>query len=162
MKTAALVLAAVLCSSACSKPSPDAAAPAAAAKGGPYDASRDAGVDIQAALDRAKAERKRVLIEVGGNSCERCLTLHAFYGANAELAALRDAKFVVVLVAAEAGKPLPAALRAYPAPPRFPHLYVLDENASLLQSQDTALLEKGPSYDREKLEFFIKDFGSRR
>ncbi len=162
MRTAVLVVAVAVAAAACSKDAPETAPAASVKGGGPFDASRDSGVDIQAALDRAKTERKRVLIEVGGNTCERCMTLQAFYGANAELAALRDAKFVVVLAAAEAGKPLPAALRGYPPPARFPHLYVLDENGSLLQSQDTAALEKGPSYDLEKLTFFMKDFGTRR
>ena len=88
--------------------------------------------------------------------------MHAFYDANSSLARLRDEKFVTVQVAVEPGKPLPAALRSWPAPAGFPHLYVLDENGSLLQSQDTSALEKGDSYDLEKFEFFLKDFGTRR
>ncbi|UPT73595.1 MAG: thioredoxin family protein [Elusimicrobiota bacterium] len=129
---------------------------------GPYDPSRDAGVDIQAAVARAKAENKRVLVEAGGNWCPWCHTMHAFYDANPKLAALRDEKFVTVLVAVEPGKPLPRAISSWPAPAGFPHLYVLDENGSLLQSQDTSALEKGQSYDLEKFEFFLKDFGTKR
>jgi hypothetical protein len=147
-----LLLLAALGLSACSRP------PAK----GPYDASRDAGVDIQSAVARAKAEKKRVLVEAGGNWCPWCHTMHAFYDANPKLAALRDAKFVTVLVAVEPGKPLPRAIASWPAPAGFPHLYVLDENGVVLQSQDTSALEKGESYDLEKFEFFLKDFGTKR
>lgn len=124
-----------------------------------YDASRDAAADIRDALVRARAERKRVLIEAGGNWCPWCAIMHRFYEENPPLAAARDKNFVVVKVSVESGGPVPAALKAYPAPAGYPHLYVLDENGSLIQSQNTAELEKGDGYDLEKFAFFLNAFG---
>ena len=124
-----------------------------------YDDSRDAAVDIRNALARAKAEHKRVLIEVGGNWCPRCRIMHRFYDENPPLAAARDKNFVIVKASAKSGGPAPSALTSYPAPPGYPHLYVLDENGSLIQSQNTAELERGDSYDLEKFAFFLNAFG---
>lgn len=130
----------------------------AGGKGG-YDASRDAAADIKNALAQARAGHKRVLIEAGGNWSSWCKIMDRFFDDQAELAALRDKNFVTVKVSVESGGPVPAALSAYPAPAKFPHLYVLDENGTLIQSQNTAELESGRSYDLEKFAFFLNAFG---
>jgi thiol:disulfide interchange protein len=130
----------------------------AGGKGG-YDASRDAAADIKAALASAKAGRKRVLIEAGGNWCSWCKIMDRYFEEHPELAALRDKNFVTVKVSVESGGPVPAALKSYPPPAGYPHLYVLDENGSLIQSQDTSALEAGQSYDLEKFAFFLNAFG---
>lgn len=124
-----------------------------------YDPSSDPAIAVSNALTRARAEGKRVLIEAGGNWCEWCGMLHRFYEANPPLTALRDKNFVVVKVHVEPKGPVPGALRKFPAPDKLPHLYVLDENGTLIQSQKTAELEKGDVYDAEKLAFFLKAFG---
>lgn len=126
---------------------------------GGYDASRDAAADIKAALVAAKSGRKRVLIEAGGNWCPWCKIMDRFFAEHAELAALRDKNFVTVKVHVPAGGPVPDALKGYPAPAGYPHLYVLDENGSLIQSQSTAELESGQTYDLEKFTFFLRSFG---
>jgi thiol:disulfide interchange protein len=126
---------------------------------GGYDASRDAAADIKTALIQAKTAHKRVLIEAGGNWCSWCKTMHRFYDANPGLAAARDKNYVSVRVNVESGGPVPAGLQGYPAPAGYPHLYVLDENGSLIQSQNTSELEKGDSYDLEKFSFFLNAFG---
>lgn len=145
MRTLALLV--LLAAAACGK-----------AGRGSYDASRDPAADIAASLAQAKAGGKRVLIEAGGNWCSWCRTMDRYFEDHAELAALRDRNFVLVRVNVEAGGPVPSALKAYPAPAGFPHLYVLDENGSLIQSQATAELEKGDSYDLEKFTFFLNAF----
>lgn len=124
-----------------------------------YDPLSDPAIAISNALTRARAERKRVLIEAGGNWCDWCGMLHRFYEANPPLAALRDKNFIVVKVSVEPKGPVPGALRRYPAPDKHPHLYVLDENGTLIHSQKTVELEKGDVYDAEKLAFFLNAFG---
>lgn len=130
----------------------------AGGKGG-YDASRDAAADIKNALVSARAGHKRVLIEAGGNWCSWCRIMDRYFEDHAELAALRDKNFVTVKVSVPSGGPVPAALKSYAAPAGYPHLYVLDENGSLIQSQDTSELESGQSYDLEKFTFFLNAFG---
>ena len=125
---------------------------------GSYDASRDAAADIKSALVQARSSHRRVLIEAGGNWCSWCKIMDRYFEDHAELAALRDKNYVTVRVSVESGGPVPAALKAYPAPAGFPHLYILDENGSLIQSQNTAELESGQSYDYEKFTFFLNAF----
>jgi thiol:disulfide interchange protein len=125
---------------------------------GGYDASRDAAADIKNALVQAKSSHRRVLIEAGGNWCSWCKIMDRYFEDHAELTALRDKNFVTVRVSVESGGPVPAALKAYPAPAGFPHIYILDENGSLIQSQSTAELESGQSYDLEKFTFFLNAF----
>lgn len=146
----ALALLAALALAACGRP------------GGRYDPSRDPAADIKAALAQARGGGRRVLIEAGGNWCSWCRTMDRFFEDHAELASLRDRNFVLVRVSVEPGGPLPAALKAYPPPAGFPHLYVVDENGSLIQSQNTAELESGDSYDLEKLKFFLNAFAKPR
>lgn len=124
-----------------------------------YDPASDPAIAVSGALERARAERKRVLIEAGGNWCDWCGMLYRFYAAHPPLAALRDKNFIVVKVHVDRRGPVPGALRDYPAPDKHPHLYVLDENGVLIQSQKTSELEKGDVYDSEKLAFFLNAFG---
>ncbi len=124
-----------------------------------YDASRDAAADIKNALAQAKTTHKRVLIEAGGNWCSWCKIMDRYFEDHAELAALRDKNYITVKVNVESGGPVPAALASYPAPAGYPRLYVLDENGTLIQSQDTSPLESGQSYDYEKFSFFLSSFG---
>ena len=148
--TTRFALAASLALAACGKPTVS----------GGYDASRDAAADIAAAVPKARTEHKRILIEVGGNKCSRCASLRRFYLDNPDLAALRDKNFILLSVYAEAGAPVPVGGKTkYPPPASFPHLYVLDENGTMIVSQAPTELEKKDVYDREKIEFFLKAFG---
>lgn len=154
-----VLLLAVLALAACGKSDP---AGGKAADPGGYDASRDAAADIARALTSAKASHQRVLIEAGGDWSPRCAVMRAFYDANPTLAAARDKYFITVKVSVASGGRVPAALKEYPAPDDYPHLYVLDENGSLIQSQTATELEKGDSYDLERFAFFINEFGAPR
>lgn len=161
-----IALLAVLTLVACGKKensasAPDSGAPptAASATVASFDASRDAAADIKNALLTARQTHKRVLIETGSKSCEPCKAMEAFYAAHGELPALRDKNYIVVKVNVESASAVPPALSKFPAAARFPHLYVLDENGSLIQSQDTRELEKSGAYDLEKFRFFLGAFG---
>jgi hypothetical protein len=46
----------------------------------------------------------------------------------------------------------------YPQRFGFPVLVVLDENGKQLHTQDSALLEKGNGYDREKVKSFLRNW----
>ena len=158
----AIALLAVLTLVACGKkenstgnPDSGGSSTAAAVTVANYDASRDAAADMKNALITARQTHKRVLIETGSKSCEPCKAMDAFYAAHSELPALRDKNYIVVKVHVESASAVPAALSRFPAAARFPHLYVLDENGSLIQSQDTKELEKGGAYDLEKFRFFL-------
>jgi thiol:disulfide interchange protein len=136
---------------------PKAAAPAGEVAS--YDAKRDAAADIKAALAEAKKAHKRLMIDAGGAWAPRAAVLEKYYADHKDHAALRLKNYILVKVSVASGGAVPTALAAYPKPAGFPHLYVLDENGSMIQSQDMKEFEKGDGYDAEKFGLFLKSFG---
>ncbi len=63
----------------------------------PYDEKADANKAVDAALARAKAERKRAFIDLGGNWCGDCRVLSGLMELP-EVKTFVDAHYVVVLV----------------------------------------------------------------
>jgi len=63
----------------------------------PYDESADADRDVARAFAQARAEHKRVLIDLGGNWCGDCLILSSIMQLP-EVERFLNAHFVVVLV----------------------------------------------------------------
>jgi len=63
----------------------------------PYDVNADAGAELDAALVRAKAEGKRVIVDLGGNWCGDCRVFAAIMDLP-EVKKYVDAHYEVVLV----------------------------------------------------------------
>ena len=63
----------------------------------PYDENADANADVNAAFARARAEHKRVLIDLGGNWCGDCRILAAVMDLP-EIRAFVDTHYIVVVV----------------------------------------------------------------
>jgi thiol-disulfide isomerase/thioredoxin len=61
----------------------------------PYDENADANAEVNAAFARARAEHKRVLIDLGGNWCADCRILAAVM-ALPEMRAFLDAHYIMV------------------------------------------------------------------
>ena len=127
-------------------------ATAALAQGLPekFDPARDAARDVATAAEQAKAQGKRVLVDVGGEWCAWCHILDRFVEADTEARALRDANFVVVKVNWSPENKNEALLSRWPAIPGYPHLFVLDADGKLVHSQETDVLEPGKGYDRRE------------
>lgn len=120
-----------------------------------YDLARDPVADIFSGMAQAKAARKRVLLEVGGDWCPPCETLDRFLRDDPGLNGMADVDFVVVRVAVpQMGTNIPA-LRALPRIEGYPHLFVLDPDGRLIASKETDDLEKGDSYDSLKVADFL-------
>lgn len=121
-----------------------------------FDPSRDPAKDVAAAVAKAKADGKRVIVDVGGEWCSWCHILDRFIDANAEVAALRNRNYVWVKVNWSKENKNEAFLSRYPAIKGYPHLFVLDADGKLVHSQDTGELESGKSYDLAKMTAFLK------
>lgn len=139
MHTAAVVLAALII----------APAPRAAAQMTPprvnkhlYSANADAKADIAAALKKARAEHKRVILDFGGDWCGDCQVLDIYMrqSPNAELLAKH---FLVVHI--DVGRfdknTDVAAKYNIPLKKGVPALAVLDSHGKLLYSQKTGEFE---------------------
>ena len=121
-----------------------------------FDPKRDAAKDVANAIKQAKKQNKRVLIDVGGEWCIWCHKLEDFFQTNNDIRQFRDKNYVFVKVNFSEENKNEVVLSKYPTIPGYPHLFVLDKEGKLLQSQDTGLLETGDHHDRDKVLEFLK------
>lgn len=136
---------------------PEALAPAVEHK--KFDPKADAAKDITLGIAKAKAEGKKVLLDVGGEWCGWCHKLDALFSTNSEIAEILAKKYVIVKVNFSPENKNEAVLSKYPKINGYPHLFVLDADGKLLHSQDTGLLESGPNHDPAKVIEFLKKWG---
>ena len=121
-----------------------------------FDPARDAAADVATAAAMAKAQRKRVLVDVGGEWCPWCHILDRFVAGNADVKKLVDDNYVWVKVNWSPQNKNEALLSRWPKVKGYPHLFVLDADGALLHSQDTDALEAGDSYDKGKMMAFLR------
>jgi thioredoxin-related protein len=100
-------------------------------------------------------------MDVGGDWCVWCLRLDRFFEENSDLRDDLHRRFVVVKVNFSRENRNEKVLSAYPRIPGYPHLFVLDAGGGLLHSQNTAELEEGKGYSREKVKDFIWEWGGK-
>ena len=133
-------------------------APAWAQQGLPqrFDPRRDAQADVQQALAIAQAERKRVLVDVGGEWCAWCHILDRFIAAHPEVQRTLDTQYVRVKVNFSPQNRNAQLLARWPKATGYPHLYVLDASGQMLASQASAELEAGQDYDEHKVLAFLR------
>jgi thiol:disulfide interchange protein len=125
-----------------------------------FDPKRDPAKDLAAALARARVERKRVIVDVGGEWCVWCHILDRFFAANPELDALRRSRYVWLKVNWSKENRNEAFLARWPKIDGYPHLFVLDADGRLLRSQETGSLELGKSYDEAKVRAFLERYAA--
>lgn len=121
-----------------------------------FDPARDAAEDIEAGIAQAKQSGRRVLLDVGGEWCIWCKRLDQLFEENEALAKFLHRNFVPVKVNYSKENKNEAVLSRYPKVAGYPHLFVLENDGTLLHSQDTGQLEKGKGHDPEKVMAFLK------
>ncbi len=126
-----------------------------------YDNKRDASADLRTAITAATVLDRRILIEVGGDWCIWCHILDRFIAASPEITEAFRQSFVVVKVSYSADRPNMTFLGEYPRIPGYPHFFVLESDGTFLKSQATSPLEKGDSYNREKVLDFARSWASK-
>ena len=125
-----------------------------------FDPRRDPAVDLAAALEMAKADGKRVIVDVGGEWCSWCHILDRFFASHAELDALRRSRYVWLKVNWSRENENRAFLARWPKVAGYPHLFVLDADGRLVHSQDTGVLERGKGYDEAKMRAFLTRYAA--
>jgi thioredoxin-related protein len=125
-----------------------------------FEPARDAARDVATAVTLAKAQGKRVIVDVGGEWCSWCHILDRLIADNPDIGALIGEHYVWVKVNYSKANKNEAFLSRWPKIAGYPHLFVLDADGKLLHSQDTAALESGKSYDKPKVLAFLKRWGS--
>lgn len=121
-----------------------------------FDPARDAAADVAAATAVAKAQHKRVMVDVGGEWCPWCHILDRFVAGNGDVQKLVDANYVWIKVNWSPQNRNESLLSRWPRVKGYPHLFVLDGDGKLVHSQDTSQLEAGADYDKDKLLAFLR------
>jgi thioredoxin-related protein len=108
----------------------------------------------------AKAENKHILIQIGGNWCTWCFIFNDFIKNDIQLDSLVKAEYVVIHINYD-GKNQNAKIferLEYPQRFGFPVLVITDASGKRIHTQNTALLEEGKSYNKEKVTDFLKSW----
>ena len=104
-----------------------------------------------ATVERAEAEGKRILIQVGGEWCGWCHLLDAFIHEHEAIFQRMEAGFLIMKVNWSRENQNEAFLGQYPDIPGYPHIYVVEKDGTLLHSQNTVELEEGRSYNEQAI-----------
>lgn len=121
----------------------------------PYDDKANPTKELANAIKSIKLTDKRILLQVGGNWCIWCKRLEKMFIDNLELDSLLKDSFILVKVNYSKENKNEEFLKNYPKVSGYPHIYVLENDGSLLQSQDTAVLEQGNGYEIGKIKDFL-------
>jgi hypothetical protein len=81
-----------------------------------------------------------------------------FFHDHQDLASLRDRNYVLMKVSMSQENPNRAFLSRYPRIHGYPHIFILDADGKLIQSQATNELEDGRSYNAKRFEKFLEKF----
>ncbi len=125
-----------------------------------YNPEANAKEEIQAAVKKAKAEGKHVLIQVGGNWCGWCILFHGYINADPEIKKFVDENYVFMLLNYSPENKNIELLKKYRNPGRlgFPVFLVLDGKGKLIHTQDSGLLEEGKGYNKTKVMGFFRNW----
>ncbi|MFV0378681.1 MAG: thioredoxin family protein [Mangrovibacterium sp.] len=125
-----------------------------------YYPEADAQAEIDAAVQKAAAEGKNVFLQIGGNWCVWCRKYHQFITDDPEISQYIADNFVVVKVNYSKENKNEAVFEKLEFPQRFgfPVFVVLDATGRRIHTQNSAYLESGSGYDKEKVMNFYKQW----
>ena len=132
-----------------------------------YDTKADGKAQVSAALERAAAANKHVIVVFGANWCIWCRRLHQTFAENPKVAAALRANYEVVDIDVNTrnGTARNADLDArYGKPTQhgLPVIVVLDAKGKQLTTQDTGALEEGDHHSPAKILPFLERWQPKR
>ncbi len=128
-----------------------------------YHPELEAKKQIVDAVNVAKKENKHVLLMIGGNWCRWCRMFQKFIDADATIDSLIKTDYVMEHINySKEYKNLPV-LNSLDYPQRFgyPVFVVLDANGKRIHTQNSAYLEQGEGYSKERILEFLKQWNVR-
>lgn len=123
-----------------------------------YSPEANATKDIAAALKKAAAEKKYVLLQTGGNWCSWCIEFARFAKEDAQIDSILNSSFVWYHLNYSKENKNEALLAKYGFPQRFgfPVFIVLNAKGERIHTQSSEYLEDGKkSYDQKKVMGFL-------
>lgn len=124
-----------------------------------YDPAADAEKDIAAAVKKAKAEHKFVLLQGGGNWCSWCIEFARFAKADPQIDSAMNAGFIWYHLNWSKENKNEKTFAKYGYAQRFgyPVFIILDGDGKRIHTQNSAYLEDGKkSYDKSKVLEFLE------
>ena len=111
----------------------------------------------QRRFNELKAEKKHILVQVGGDWCGWCTLMSQYIETNERVRENIRQNYLIMKVTYDGEQTNEAFLSRYPQIPGYPHLFVLNSDGKFLHSQGTAELEEGRGYNEQVyLEFLDK------
>jgi len=125
----------------------------------PYDESLDAMVQIKDAVEKASAEGKNVICQVGGNWCKWCLWFADYITTDQDIAKVVADNFVYIHVNFSPKNKNEKAMEFFGNPKLgYPFFVVLNGKGEILKVQESACLEEGQGYNKEKVLAFFNSW----
>ncbi len=121
-----------------------------------FEAGRDALADVEQAVALAKAQRKMVFVDVGGEWCAWCHIFDRFVAARPAVQQALQEHYILVKVNYSPQNRNEALLSRWPKAAGYPHFYVLDAAGRLAASQASGELEAGRDYDEARVLGFLR------
>jgi thiol:disulfide interchange protein len=124
-----------------------------------YDPARNPAEDLKQAILIAQSQKKRIMLELGGDWCIWCKFMDEFYQTHSDILQFRADNDILVKVNVSEENMNEEFLSQFPAAAGYPHIYILDSDGRFLHSQDTAELEDGrDSYVPEVFMAFLQEW----
>ncbi|MGN6397886.1 MAG: thioredoxin family protein [Mucilaginibacter sp.] len=125
-----------------------------------YHPNADAKADIAAAVKKAAAEHKNVLLQIGGNWCIWCIRFNDLVTHDADLNKYVRDNYEIVHVnwSPENENTKLLAELGYPQRFGFPVFVILDDKGNRLHTQDSSYLEEGKGHSKAKVMEFFKNW----
>lgn len=124
-----------------------------------YNPNENATAELAKAVAKAKASKKHVLVQIGGNWCIWCARFHEFIK-DPQIDSMLQANYVPYYLNYSKENRNPALLAKLDYPQRFgfPVFIILDGNGRRIHTQDSGLLEEAKSYDKKKVMTFLENW----
>ena len=130
----------------------------------PYHPEESAEEKINALIEKAKKENKRIMIQAGGNWCIWCLRFNQFVQDTPELKGIVDENYLYYHLNWSPENKNEEVFARYRNPGEeygYPVFIVLDKNGKMIHVQESSGLEEGKSYSVDRVkEFFLKWAGN--
>jgi thioredoxin 1 len=128
-----------------------------------YNENADAHAEVRDALARAAQERKRIILDFGGNWCGDCQVLDIYFHREPNAALLADNFILVDIDIGHMDKNVDIAQRYnVPLQKGVPALAVLDAHGRLLYSQTNGEFEKMRRMDPDSVTEFLDHWKATR
>lgn len=127
-----------------------------------FDPQRNPFGDLQQAIEEAKQTQRRIILELGQQSCVECRDLDQLFASNLPLKDLRDRNYVWVKINVSRENENKEFLSQYPSISDFPHFFVLTADGHLVHSQGTKPLEEANDCSPDRLKEFLNRWGPPR